>query len=78
MNYDDQQLSIFMDTGNFKESITLYIKLKRDFKKNDCPGMILTRKMAYALMNEIKARLFDDSKVKHGLLKAKDSDSIFK
>ena len=63
-----------MDSNNLKESVTLYIKLKRNFRKDDCPGMILTRKMAYALMKEIEARLFDDNEVKHGLLKARDSD----
>ena len=56
-NYKDSEKCIFMDTGNHKEWITLYMNFKKP-PIDKCPGIRLTRKMAWALMKEIEARLF--------------------
>ena len=78
MTYEDKQMSLFMDTCSHLEAVRLYVHMKRDFKKGDCPGITLTRKMAYALMKEIESRLFVSGEVKHGTIKEDKKYSIFR
>ena len=69
----------FMDTGNLKEYVTLYIKPHKTFTPDDCPGIRLTRRMAFALMKELEGRLFGDGEVDScGVIKEKPTDYCFK